>query len=50
MFPILLLERGRLQRVWFSFFWVMALISNGMMNVLMEIIKKKNTRFVEFDF
>jgi hypothetical protein len=50
MFPIRLLEWGRLQRVWFSFFWIIALITNGLMDVLMELIKKKTTRFVEFDF
>jgi hypothetical protein len=26
------------------------LITNGLMDVLMELIKKKTTRFVEFDF
>jgi hypothetical protein len=50
MLPICLLEWGRLQRVWFSFFWVIALITIGLISVLMEIIKKKTTRFVEFDF
>ena len=50
MFPDCLLKRGRLQRVWFSFFWVISLISIRLMDILMEIIKKKTTRFVEFDF
>jgi hypothetical protein len=40
MFPIRLLEWGRLQRVWFSF-WFIALITNGLMDVLMEIGKRK---------
>jgi hypothetical protein len=50
MFPDCLMERGRHQRVWFSFFWIIALILFGLMSVLMELIKKKTTRFVEFDF
>ena len=50
MFTNCLLERGRHQRVWFSFFWIMTSTTLGLMSVLMEFIKKKTTRFVEFDF